>query len=262
MPFTVSHIAAVLPGHRLLSRARVFSAAVIGSMVPDFGLLLPIFPSRVETHSLLGLFTFCLPVGLAAYWLTLLLIKPAMLEILPDGAYSRVREADAAPSGSGLRHWLTAALAILLGAITHLAWDAFTHEHSGGVRMFPVLRDYGLELDGHTLQLYGWLQYASSVVGLVAVIAALILWLRHVPRPPRYPVRRLRATERRSWAGLYLGAPLLAMLTTLWLGRTAPPIPLSAWLERLAETGMRFSIVSLLLVSLLLRARLAAASHP
>ena len=32
MPFTVSHIAAVLPAHRWFTRANVFSAAVIGSM--------------------------------------------------------------------------------------------------------------------------------------------------------------------------------------------------------------------------------------
>jgi hypothetical protein len=254
MPFTVSHIAAVLPGHRLLSRAHVFSAAVIGSMVPDFGLLLPIFPSRVETHSLLGLFTFCLPVGLIAYWLNLVLIKPAMLGIVPDGAYTRVREMDAAAPAASLGNWLYAALAILLGAITHLIWDAFTHEHAGGVRMFPVLKDYGPEVDGHTLQLYIWLQYGSSVVGLIVVIAALVLWLKHVPEPPRHPPRTLGAAERRCWAGLYLGLPLLAMLLTLWHDASAP---LSSWLEKTAIAGMRFGVVSLLLVSMLLRMRLA-----
>jgi hypothetical protein len=254
MPFTVSHIAAVLPGHRMLSRAHDLSAAVIGSMVPDFGLLLPIFPSRVETHSLLGLFTFCLPVGLIAYWLNLVLIKPAMLGIVPDGAYARVRAMDAAAPAASTGGWLYAALAILLGAITHLVWDAFTHEHAGGVRMFPVLKDYGPELDGHTLQLYIWLQYASSVIGLVVVIAALVLWLKHVPQPPGHPSRTLRVAERRCWGGLYLGLPLLATLVTLWYDASAP---LSSWLEKTAIAGMRYGVVTLLLVSLLLRTRLA-----
>ena len=76
MPFTVSHIAAVLPGYRWFTRANIFSAAVIGSMVPDFGLLAPGFLARWQTHSLEALFTFCLPVGLATYWLTLLLLRP------------------------------------------------------------------------------------------------------------------------------------------------------------------------------------------
>ena len=131
MPFTVSHVAAVLPGYRALSRARLFTAAVIGSMAPDFGMLLPGFVARWQTHSLLALFSFCLPMGLAAYGLTLLLIKPAVIEIVPDGAYARLRAADAMAAPRHLRAWLYAALAILLGAITHLIWDAFTHEDYG-----------------------------------------------------------------------------------------------------------------------------------
>ena len=93
MPFTVSHIAAVLPGYRPLTRAQMFTAAVIGSMVPDFGMLMPGTMVRWQTHSLPALFTFCLPVGLTAYWLTLLLIRPAVLEVVPDGAYLRLRAA-------------------------------------------------------------------------------------------------------------------------------------------------------------------------
>ncbi|HEY2418253.1 MAG TPA: DUF4184 family protein [Steroidobacteraceae bacterium] len=259
MPFTVSHIAAVLPGHRMLSRARVFSAAVIGSMVPDFGLLLPVFAPRFETHSLLGLFTFCLPVGLIAYWLTLVLIKPAMLEIVPDGAYARVREMDAAAPGTSPGSWFYAAMAILLGAITHLVWDAFTHEHSGGVRMFPVLKDYGPEVVGHTLRLYAWLQYGSSIIGLIIVIAALVLWLNHVPQPPRHPPRRIARAERWLWGSLYLGLPLLAIAVTFWHTSAQGQLILAIgiWLDQVAIAGMRASVLSLLIVSLLLRARLA-----
>jgi hypothetical protein len=257
MPFTVSHIAAVLPGHRMLSRAHVFSAAVIGSMVPDFDLLAPVFPPRVQTHSLIGLFSFCLPVGLIAYWLTLVLIKPAMVEVLPDGAYARVREADATARGPAARTWLLAGLAVLGGAVTHLIWDAFTHEHAGGVRMFPVLKDYSADLDGHTLQLNIWLQLLSSAAGLMVVIAALIVWLRHVPRSPVRPPRRLGAAERCGWSSLYVGLPLLAIVMVTGFGRAAVALSLGVWLEHAAVAGMRASVVSLLLVSVLLRARLA-----
>ena len=98
MPFTLSHIAAVLPGYRPLTRAHVFTAAVIGSMVPDFGWFVPGAISRLQTHSITALLTFSLPVGLMAYWVTLLLIRPAMLEVVPDGAYVRLRAAPAVPS--------------------------------------------------------------------------------------------------------------------------------------------------------------------
>src|SRR5580658_3639094 len=138
MPFTVSHIAAVLPGHRLFTRYRVFTAAVIGSMVPDFGMLPLMDMTRLQTHSLMGLFTFCLPVGMAAYWLTLLLIRPALLEVMPDRAYVRLRAAPPPPSITRFSAWLSAAVVLLVGACTHLAWDAFTHENARGVRLIPL----------------------------------------------------------------------------------------------------------------------------
>jgi hypothetical protein len=259
MPFTVSHIAAVLPGHRPLTRAHVFTAAVIGSMVPDFGLLVPGFMARWQTHSLSGLFTFCLPVGLTAYWLTLLLIRPAVIEVAPDGAYMRLRAADPPASIRQLRAWLYAAAALLLGAATHLIWDAFTHENARGVRMIPFLTDYGPEMAGHALHLYRWLQYGSSLLGLAVVGAALGVWLRHAPAPARPPKRRIAGPERLAWLAAYLLPAILAMA---WLlGRPwAPgqsPLESGDSLSFVAVVGMRSAAASLLLVSVLIRARLA-----
>src|ERR1700689_4490233 len=211
MPFTVSHIAAVLPGYRPLTRAHAFTAAVIGSMVPDFGLLVPGFMTRWQTHSLAGLFTFCLPVGLTAYWLTLLLIRPAMIEVVPDGAYLRLRAAHPPASIRQVSAWLYAGAALLLGAATHLLWDAFTHEDARGVRMFPLLTDYGPEMAGHSLHLYRWLQYGSSLLGLALVAMALVLWLRHAPAPAKAPLRRIGARERALWLSAYVLPSLLIM---------------------------------------------------
>jgi hypothetical protein len=254
MPFTLSHVAAVVPAFRPLSRAQVFAAAVIGSMVPDFGLLL-LLPNtliRWHTHSFEGLFSFCLPAGLCAYWITLLLIKPALLEVVPDRPYLRLRAAPASASIMDLRHWLYAALAVLFGAVTHLIWDDFTHEDARGVRMFPVLTDYG-EMGGHSMRLYGWLQYGSSILGLTVVAAALMLWWRHAPAPIRPPQRRLALVERVRWLALYLLPPLLAIAWSLRhsAGGTGDVLRL------VAVAGMRGTIVSLVLVSALIRARLA-----
>jgi hypothetical protein len=264
MPFTVSHVAAVLPAYRVLSRAHLFTAAVVGSMVPDLGLLLPGAPGRLETHSLPGLFTFCVPVGLAVYWLTLTLIKPAILEIVPDGAYARLLAAHATAPRPSLRGWLYVALVILAGAAIHVLWDSFTHENAPGVRMFPVLDEFGPEIGGHSLQLYHWLQYGSSVVGLVAVTIAMLLWLAHAPQLPQQPRRRLGLAERLSWCGIYVLLPLLAVAAAFWYVRIKPraPVPLGRVLEFVAIAGMRVSGVTLVIVSLLLRARLALFGQP
>jgi hypothetical protein len=260
MPFTVSHIAAVLPGYRLLTRAHVFTAAVIGSMVPDFGLLVPGFLTRWQTHSFLGLFTFCLPVGLTAYWLALLLIRPSMIEVVPDGAYLRLRAAHPPASIRQFSAWLYAAAALLLGAATHIIWDAFTHEDARGVRMFPLLTDYGPEMAGHPLHMYRWLQYGSSLFGLAVVAAALTLWLRHAPAPLEPPSRRIARPERVAWLSAYVLPSLLAMAWLLWRPWPAGQSPLENGraLGVVAIVGMRTAAASLLLVSGLIRTRLAA----
>ena len=251
MPFTVSHVAAVMPGYKLLSRAHVFSAAVIGSMAPDFGLLLPRDPSRVETHSLMGLFTFCLPVGLLAYWLTQLLIKPAVLEALPDSAYLRLRSAHPAASLTQLKTWFLVSAAVLFGALTHIIWDDFTHEDARGVSMFPFLKDYGPDL-----------QWGSSVVGLTVVLIALVVWLSHAPKANSPPPRRIPRDERMLWLCLYLVPPVV---TISWAVYRAYAMGVSAFetnyhgLGSVAVASIRGGVVSLLFISALLRIRSASA---
>jgi hypothetical protein len=258
MPFTVSHVAAVVPAYRPLARAHVFSAAVIGSMAPDFDLLLPGSFFRWQTHSLVALFSFCLPAGLAVYALTQVLIKPAVTEVLPDGPHLRVRTAHPRVDLGRLSTWLHAALAVLLGAITHLAWDAFTHENARGVRLFPFLSDYGPQLAGHSLRLYRWLQYGSSVLGLAVVAAALLLWLHHAPAPREPLVRRLTRGERLLWGGLYLAPPLVVLASSLAMAVAIGHgvLATGAALTRIAVLTMQACALSLLLVSGLLRVRL------
>jgi len=66
--------------------------------------------------------------------------------------------------------------------------------------MFPLLSDYGPEMAGHHLQLYGWLQHGSSLVGLAVVVLALALWLGNAPAPAKPPVRRIAPLERLVWS--------------------------------------------------------------
>jgi uncharacterized membrane protein YhaH (DUF805 family) len=256
MPFTLSHVAAVLPLYRPLTRARIFTAAVIGSMVPDFGLLAPESLSRVQTHSLPALLTFSLPVGLAAYWLTLLLIRPAVIEVLPDRASARL-SAHPAASIRDSRVWLWAGVAIVLGALTHLVWDGFTHESARGVRMFPLLQDYGPEMAGHAVHMYRWLQYGSSLAGLAALLAAVAMWLWHAPALVVSPRRRLPPIERAAWLCLYALVPIVAMAWQIIYPVAGRPLSLASGyqLELIAVAGMRACVISLLIVSALILLR-------
>ena len=216
MPFTISHAAVVLPFSRLLARWRLLSAVVIGAMVPDFGLFFPWHMERVETHSVMGLLTFCLPVGVACYWVFQLLIKTPVVELLPESAYARWRPYSSPAAIANARQWLLAACGVLAGAVSHLVWDGFTHENGHGVRMIPWLEEPIVEIGSHHLVAFRLLQDGSSLVGLFIVIA--LVWYGLRPGHEQAVTNRsIPATERRQWVLIYvLTAVGLSAAWLLW----------------------------------------------
>jgi hypothetical protein len=224
MPYTISHAAAVLPFSRLLARWRLLSAAVIGAMAPDFRVFLPWRLGRMETHSGLSLLIFCLPVGVIAYWLFQGLVKTPILEVLPEGAYARWRPFAAPANIRSARQWVLAACGVLGGAVSHLVWDAFTHEGARGVRWFPVLDDPLIEIGRRHLDGVTVMQDLSSLIGLLAVLGLIAYGLRRGPEPA-VPNRLVSRAERRWWILAYLlGAIALSSAFYLW-GRLGQPPP-------------------------------------
>ncbi|MEZ5316128.1 MAG: DUF4184 family protein [Vicinamibacterales bacterium] len=69
-------------------------------------------------------------------------------------------------------------LAIVIGAMTHVAWDGFTHAGDWGVRLVPFLRDHGLVLGGRVVAWYRVVQHLSTAVGGAVVAAWLASWWR------------------------------------------------------------------------------------
>jgi hypothetical protein len=262
MPFTISHIAAVLPFSRALARWRILSATVIGSMVPDFGFLMPWRPARVDTHSALALLTFCLPVGVATFWVFQQMIKTAVMEVLPDAAYCRWQPWAAPADLASVKQWMLAAVGVLAGAMTHLVWDAFTHEGARGVRMIPALDDPILDFAGHHLAGTRLLQDLSSLLGLAVVLLAMAYGLRrgHAPRETAVvDARPLAPAERYGWiAGYALLAALLAVFFWSLRRPVGDPRPMSFLIGNYAIATLRGFAAALIAVSVCLGVRLRA----
>ncbi len=214
MPFTISHAAAVLPFSRLLARWRLLSAVVIGAMVPDFGLFFPWRVPRFETHSAWALLAFCMPVGLTAYWVFQILVKTPLIELLPEGAYARWRQFSSPANFTSIRQWILAAGGVLAGALTHLVWDAFTHENARGMRMIPWLEEPVVDIGNHRVAVVRLLQDGSSLIGLIVVLGLIGYGLRRGREAP-VPHRPLRTGERRLWNLTYW--VLAVALTAAWL---------------------------------------------
>jgi hypothetical protein len=174
MPFTISHAAAALPLRRLGRGRLPLTAMMIGAMTPDFAYFASMGPERVATHTLGGIFWFCLPVGLLAWFTYMRFFEQPTVALLPRpwrGHFTREREP------MSLRLLALAAVAVIVGAVTHLAWDSFTHGDTMIATAFPVLHTELFRIGEVHVRLYWFLQLLSSLLGGVA----LVVWIIRAP---------------------------------------------------------------------------------
>ncbi|MBK6489377.1 MAG: DUF4184 family protein [Gemmatimonadetes bacterium] len=202
MPFTLSHPSAALPFWPLIRRGFVpLAPFVVGAMAPDFEYLLRLEPWALLSHSALGVFVFCLPIGVATWILWVMLLHPVAraLVALPPATPRLPRTVGG---------WLLVVIAVLLGSSTHVFWDALTHRDTWGPVVFPILGQTAFTVGSYRVPWYNVLQLTSSLLGGVLVLA----WLRQeiVRRGDR--IAALLAPWRvRAWLALAAAALAVAV---------------------------------------------------
>ena len=208
MPFTPSHIAAVLP----FAKTPLLPAALaIGSMVPDLFYYVPVGIGRSFSHSWFGVFTIDLGVGILVFLLWQLVLRRPVLDFAPLWVRQRMGRSEWMPAGRlrWVRLVLVLAASLLIGILTHVLWDDFTHD-GPFVHLVPVLfEQFG------PLRLFKWLQHASSILGAVAIVLFVLWWRRRVPAAEPAPTR-LTTTTRIAGIAITLGSGLLVALF-LWI---------------------------------------------
>lgn len=184
VPVTIAHPAAVLP---LRGLGLPLSAMVIGSMAPD----LPVFSQSWGvygyTHSVAGILSVDLLLTLAL----LLGWDRWGRDALVDTAPALVRDRLPARDRLRTRAWVLAPLAAVVGSVTHVVWDAFTHRGRWGVRNVDWLHETHGPLRGEQ-----WAQHLSGVLGITVVGLAMLAVVRRprfpgAPRPRRLPAATL-----------------------------------------------------------------------
>lgn len=209
MPFTVSHAAAALPFRRLVPILPL-DALVAGTMSPDFEYVLRLAMRGGWWHTPAGLVVACVPACLVAVWTWRMVVRPALLPLLPEG----MRPADAPAASPRAVTVLAAAAAALLGAVTHVLWDGFTHGGGWAVVRLPALRDPALSL-GIGRPWYHLLQHLSTLAGGAILLAGVADWIRR--HPPE--VRRFAPGERTALvqtAAVLLAVCCAASLANGW----------------------------------------------
>ncbi len=206
MPFTLAHPALVIP----LSRwPRVFSLAglVVGAMSPDFEYFVWMQPKRTIGHDITGVLLLCLPSSLALLWVFDRWIKRPLVEIAPDSARARLpafRQPLPFRPGKSL---LRLVVSILVGAYSHLAWDAFTHQHGWFVERIPILQAEVLRIGNRSFAVWNLLQHGCSLIGLALIFYWCLRWLRDQKPPTAAPIDSLTPLQRGAWLAVLLVFP-------------------------------------------------------
>lgn len=244
MPFTPSHAIVALP---FVRTPLVPAAIAIGAMTPD----LPLFLRGVGldysfTHTVANVvWTALLAFVLFLVWRVVL--RPAVGELSPLWLARRLpvdwddRGAVAAGRAVGVglgRPWYPVLLAVslVIGVLSHILWDAFTHEGRWGVELLPVLDAQWGPLLG-----YKWVQHGSSVLALLGLGVWAALRLRRAG-PRAVVARRLPSAVRVVWwlslpvilvaawgIGLAMFGPLTSEFTIAHLAYRVLPPACAVW---------------------------------
>jgi len=214
MPFTASHALVALP---FIRTPLVPAAIAIGAMTPD----LPLFVRGVGlNYSFTHTFGNVVWTALLAFVLFLVwrvVLRPAVPELAPlwlarrlpddwnDGG--AVAAGRAVGVGEKRAYPILLAVSFLIGVISHILWDLFTHEGRWGVQLLP-----GLDQMWGPLLGFKWLQHGSSVVGLVIIGIWALLWLRRREARPDV-TQKLPQGVRVAW---WLSLPVILVGALAW----------------------------------------------
>jgi hypothetical protein len=180
MPFTVAHVAAVLPFRRC---HLIWSAFIVGSMAPDFPYILGSVAGRDFAHELPGLFLFTLPASFAALWLFHNVIKRPVVGLFPAAAQAKLRNEMSPFRFGGARRFFAILFTIVMGIATHLIWDGLTHSRSWFWYHIPWLRGRLHIPHMSSVSITAALQYISTAVGMLALVIWIVLWYRRTDAP-------------------------------------------------------------------------------
>ncbi len=165
------------------------AAVAVGSMGrPDAVLFAPFLPPYDAAHSWWGVVTIDLAVSLGCSRCGVVPRPPGL------DAGSRRPPGDGCPRrGTGGRPSPSATSVPVprrlraRESVTHVVWDGFTHESGFVVRAWPALRDATVG----TYPLPFLLQDASSVLGLLALLVAAVVWWRRAEARAVRPLGRV-----------------------------------------------------------------------
>jgi hypothetical protein len=101
-------------------------------------------------------------------------------------------------------------VSLFLGALTHIAWDAFTHANGWIVTHLPALQEHVMlssRFDKIFWPIYRVLQHFSTLLGTLVLIISYVSWLRRVQ-----PTDLQTTTKLDHWRVVLLSTMVVAAI--------------------------------------------------
>lgn len=163
MPFTFSHPAIILPF--LKNKKLSATGLIVGAMSPDFEYFFRMKMQGDIGHTFLGMFLVDIPLGILVAFIFHELIKRPLIDNLPSFFKERVTVLYE-------MNWLSyfksnahiVMVSLLLGVISHIFWDAFTHETGYFVQRISFLNSKLLGIPFYKIT-----QHLSSLIGIILI---------------------------------------------------------------------------------------------
>jgi len=174
MPFTFSHPAIVLPFTYLPRKWFSLTGLIVGSLVPDFEYFITMRLHSSYSHSILGIFWFDLPLGLLLAFIFHNVLRESLINNLPKFLKYRLSTYNQFDWNSYFKaNWLVIVISILIGTVSHIFWDSFTHSDGYFVKTIPELTKV-IHLVNIQIPLYRVIQHTSTLIGGLIIVFAIL----------------------------------------------------------------------------------------
>jgi len=174
MPFTFSHPAIVLPATYLPKKYYSLSGLIVGSMTPDFEYFIRMRDFSRYSHTWPGVFWFDIPLGLLIIFIFHNVVRNTLIRHLPFFLNVRFSVFEKFDWNKYFqKNILIVLISLVVGIVSHLVWDSFTHHGEYFADMIPLLSDKHNILN-HNVGGAFLFQYISSVVGLIIMFIYIL----------------------------------------------------------------------------------------
>jgi len=173
MPFTFSHPAIILPLKYLPRKWFSLTGLIVGSLTPDFEYFIRMKVQSNYGHTVYGILWFDLPLAIFLSFIFHNIIRDDLFKNVPKNIQSRILVyVEFNWNNYFKRNWVVIIVSTLIGIISHLFWDGFTHDHGYFVNNISVLRNSVFLFDKE-IPVLKIAQHLSTLIGGIVIMVTI-----------------------------------------------------------------------------------------